>query len=77
MLPGGIGAISGGQGGVAPDLSSTSGADGGQAGGGGGQIFNFAPPVHVQQQQAFKETITSPLMIVAALGAVWLLTRRK
>lgn len=76
MLPGGIGAISGGAGGVAPDLSSTSGADGGQAGGGGGQVFNFAPPIHVQQQQALTETISGPLMILAALGAVWILARK-
>jgi hypothetical protein len=71
-----FGAISGGQGGVQPDLSAgPSNASGGHAGA-GGQVFNFAPPVHVQEQQAIQQTITTPLLILAALGAVWILARR-
>lgn len=71
-----FGAISGGQGGVSADLSAKSGAEGGWAGGGGGQVFNFAPPVHVQQQQALNQTLTGPMIAVAALGIVWLFTRK-
>lgn len=73
-LPGG--GISSGGGAIAPDLSAgPSSAEGGQSGA-GGQVFNFAPPVHVQEQQALEQTITKPLMIIAALGVVWVLARR-
>ena len=73
-----FGAISGGQGGVSPDLSAgPSSAGGNRAGGAGGQVFNFAPPVAVQQTGAFGEAVAKPLMLLALVGVVWALSRNK
>jgi hypothetical protein len=76
MIPG-FGAISGGAGGIAPKFGDAkSGASGGEAGGSGGQVFNFAPPLSVQTPVAVAQSLQMPLLIAGAVAVVWLFKRR-
>lgn len=70
-LPG-IGAISGGQGGIKADLGGgPSSAGSGTAGGSGGQIFRFDTPKSIQAAQA----VNIPLVVGLAVVGLWLYKR--
>lgn len=74
MIPGigGAATLSGGAGGV--DLSGgPSSAEGDASGYAGGQSFNFVPPQSVQ----LANNLQTPLIIGAAVVALWLFTRNK
>lgn len=68
MLPGGLPGISSGGGSIAPDLSAKSGADGGQAGGAGGQVFRFDTPASIQAA----DKLQWPILAAVAVAGLYL-----